>query len=196
MFLYSSYPSIAYGIIFTVSFWAWFLFEMWVYSRDRGKDRPRSAGGGGRVFIAVVLAITLAVNLPRLAPAWDIRSYFVPIFVVGIVLIWAGLLFRFWSVQTLGRLFSTKLVIQQGHQLITQGPYKYLRNPSYTGALVTFAGIGLGTGNWLSFAVMLLMALIVYALRIRVEDRMLSQAFGQEYADYRQRTWALIPFIW
>jgi len=127
---------------------------------------------------------------------FNIQSHFAVYFVFGIVLIWAGILFRFWSIQTLGNFFSTRLIIQESHELITTGPYKYLRNPSYTGALTTFIGFGFGIGNWLSTAVLLFTALITYAWRIRVEDKMLLERFGQTYEDYKKRTWALIPFVW
>ncbi len=196
MFKYSVYPSTAYVIAFAVSFWSWFLFEMWVYSRDRKRPAGSVVRGGGRVFLGLAVGMTLAVNLPALAPLFDVRTGFTIVFVLGIVLIWAGLLFRFWSIQTLGNLFSTRLEIQQGHELVTRGPYKVLRNPSYTGGMITFTGIGLAIGNWLSLAVIVLLTLTMYVLRIRVEGRMLEAAFGQAYTDYKKKTWALIPFIW
>ncbi len=196
MFQYPAYPSATYGAVFAVSFWAWFLFEIWVFARDRGKAQGRSVPGARWMLVAIVVAVTLAVNLPVLAPGFDLRSLFPPVFVAGIVLAWAGIVFRFWAIRTLGDLFSTRLMIQEGHALITRGPYKYVRNPSYTGALLTFVGIGMGIGNWLSLSTLVLMTLIAYILRIRTEDRMLQEAFGQEYAEYQKTTWALIPFIW
>jgi protein-S-isoprenylcysteine O-methyltransferase Ste14 len=54
----------------------------------------------------------------------------------------------------------------------------------------------LGIGNWLSVAILLLLMLILYALRILGEDKMLLEAFGQTYEAYRRKTWALIPFVW
>jgi len=85
---------------------------------------------------------------------------------------------------------------QTGLALITRGFYKHLRNPSNTGAPVTLIGIGLGIGNWLSLAVLLLVALVLYTLRIRTEDKMLADAFGPAYQAYRKRSWALAPFVW
>jgi protein-S-isoprenylcysteine O-methyltransferase len=196
MLRFATYPSLIYAIAFTISFCCWFLFEVWVYSRDRGMARRDSRGSGLTVVIALAIGITLALNMPGIAPVFNIRGHFTVYFVLGIVLLWAGILFRFWSIQTLGRLFSTRLVIQERHQLITTGPYKYLRNPSYTGALVTFIGFGLGVGNWLSAAVLLFAGLMAYVWRIRDEERMLFEQFGQTFEEYKRRTWALIPFVW
>jgi protein-S-isoprenylcysteine O-methyltransferase Ste14 len=80
--------------------------------------------------------------------------------------------------------------------LITGGPYTYLRNPSYTGALITLVGFGFGAGNWLSIIILLAAGLAVYTRRIAVEEQALREQFGKTYEDYRKRTWALIPFIW
>jgi protein-S-isoprenylcysteine O-methyltransferase Ste14 len=196
MLRYAVYPSSIYTIAFTISIWCWLLFEIWVFSRDRGKKEKGSLGGGRWLVVALVIGITLALNMPAIAPMFNVQTHFPIYFVLGIVLIWAGLLFRFWSIQTLGNLFSTRLVIQDRHELITRGSYKYLRNPSYTAALVTFTGIGIAIGNWLSIAALLLTVVPAYALRIRVEDKMLLQAFGPTYEEYKKRTWALVPFVW
>jgi protein-S-isoprenylcysteine O-methyltransferase len=196
MFPFATYPSQIYTAAFTISFWCWLLFEMWVFYRDRGKDRRNAHGGGLGVILAFTIGITLGLNMPRIAPVFDIRDHFAAYFVFGILLMWAGILFRFWAIQTLGKLFSTRLVIQEGHELITTGPYKYLRNPSYTGTLITFVGIGFGIGNWLSIVVLFFTGVITYAWRIRVEERMLLEQFGQAFEDYKKGTWALIPFVW
>jgi protein-S-isoprenylcysteine O-methyltransferase len=196
MFPFAAYPSPIYGIAFTISFWCWFLFEIWVFSRDRGKERAGSRGTGLWFVLALALGITVGFNMPAIAPMFDIQGHFAFLFVLGTVLMWAGMVFRFWSIQTLGSSFSTRLIVQERHELITEGPYEYLRNPSYTGAMITFVGFGFGVENWLSVAVLLLAGPITYALRIKVEERMLLDAFGASYEDYKTRTWALIPFVW
>jgi protein-S-isoprenylcysteine O-methyltransferase Ste14 len=196
MFQSATYPSLIYTVAFTISFGCWLVFEMWVFFRDRGKKMKDTRRGGMGVILGIVIGITLGLNMPNIAPQFDIRDPFAVAFVFGILLMWAGILFRFWAIQTLGKFFSTRLVIQEGHELITTGPYKYLRNPSYTGALITFTGFGFGVGNWLSIAVLLVAVLITYAWRIRVEERMLLEQFGQAFEDYKKGTWALIPFVW
>lgn len=196
MFPFATYPSQVYTIAFTISFWGWLLFEIWVFSRDRGKEKRNSRGSGVEVILAFVIGITIGLNMPRIAPLYNIQSHIAIFFVLGILLIWAGILFRFWSIQTLGRLFSTRLVIQDNHELITTGPYKYLRNPSYTGAMITFIGFGFSVGNWLSIVILFFTGLITYIWRIRVEERMLSEQFGPTFEEYKKKTWALIPFIW
>ncbi len=194
--MFATYPSPIYAIAFSISFGCWLIFEIWVFSRDRGKEKRESRGTGLWVIIALAIGITFGLNMPGIAPMFNFQGHFAVYFAFGIVLIWAGILFRFWCIQTLGSLFSTRLIIQERHELITKGPYKYLRNPSYTGALITLIGFGFGVGSWLSTAVLLLTALITYAWRIRDEETMLLEQFGRTYEDYKKRTWALIPFVW
>jgi protein-S-isoprenylcysteine O-methyltransferase len=196
MFPFATDTPQIYAAVFTISFWCWLLFEMWVFFRDRGKKMKDARGGGMGVILAFTIGITLGLNMPRIAPLFDIHDHFAVYFAFGIALMWAGILFRFWAIQTLGKFFSTKLIIQEGHELIRTGPYKYLRNPSYTGTLITFVGFGFGIGNWLSIVVLFFTALITYAWRIRVEERMLLEQFGGAFEDYKKGTWALIPFVW
>jgi protein-S-isoprenylcysteine O-methyltransferase Ste14 len=194
-----AYPSAIYTLVFSASFWCWIILELWVFFRERGtaRDGSRDRGSTFLVIIALVVGIGLGFNMPRLAPQLNIRSNFAAFFSLGIALIFIGILFRFWAIQTLGRFFRTRVVIQADHQLVTSGPYKYLRNPSYTGILIVLLGLGFGVGNWASILVFFATGVITYGSRIAfVEERALREQFGQEYQDYKKRTWALIPFIW
>ncbi|HEV2416342.1 MAG TPA: isoprenylcysteine carboxylmethyltransferase family protein, partial [Terriglobia bacterium] len=125
-----------------------------------------------------------------------IQTRVAPFFVLGIVLIWGGMLLRIWSISTLGRFFKTTVVIQSDHNLIQRGPYRYLRNPSYTGILITLIGLGLGVGNWLSIVSLFFAGLIGLGRRIHIEEEALCKRFGEEHDEYRKRTWAVIPFVW
>ncbi len=199
MLSFPAYPSTIYAIIFTVSFWSWILFEAWVFARERGaaRDSSRDRGSTFLVILIVFIGVTLAINLPHIEPQLNMRSSFPLFFALGVLLTYAGILFRYWSVRTLGRFFRTRVMIQEQHQLITSGPYKYLRNPSYTAILAVLTGLGFETGNWLSVLALFAASVIAYAWRIaRVEEPALAREFGAEFQAYKKRSWALIPFIW
>jgi len=112
------------------------------------------------------------------------------------MLIWAGLAFRFWAILTLGRFFRVTVLMHDEHRLVTKGPYRLLRHPSYTGSLMTLFGIGLFMNNWISLLAVFAGSLAGYGIRIRVEERALAVRFGDAFARQRARSWAVIPFVW
>jgi protein-S-isoprenylcysteine O-methyltransferase len=184
-----------YQTVFFITLGAWLLFEAWLFLREGGGGKP-AATEARRTITALAIAVALAMNAPGLAPMLDVRHNFAFFFWSGIAVAWWGLLFRIWAVRTLGRYFSTQLVVQPGHELITSGPYQTLRHPSYTGGLMILSGLGVSLGNGLSLAILLGTGLVVYGLRIRREERMLAQALGARYEAFRKHTWAVIPFVW
>lgn len=118
------------------------------------------------------------------------------VFPLALVVVWSGMALRLWAILTLGRFFRTTVVVQEDHVLVQSGPYGMLRNPAYTGALITLAGFGAAIGNWISVALLTAVPLVGYVRRIRVEERALSARFGPTYLAYRKRTWALFPLLW
>jgi protein-S-isoprenylcysteine O-methyltransferase Ste14 len=114
---------------------------------------------------------------------------------VGVVLFAAGSALRIWPVFVLGNRFSGLVAIQPGHQLVTTGVYKMVRNPSYLGLLV-------GTLVWAlafrsSVGILLTLMLIPpLVARMRAEERLLHSHFGGQYDAYRDRTWRLIPGLY
>jgi protein-S-isoprenylcysteine O-methyltransferase Ste14 len=134
-------------------------------------------------------------NTP-LKAATDIPAPALLLDLSGAGLVWLGMALRLSAVLTLGRFFRTSVFVHDDHQLVGHGPYRFLRNPGYTGSLITLAGLGLMLGNWASLAVVLAVMIAAYGLRIRAEERALGGRFGEAYEVYRKGRWALIPPIW
>lgn len=112
---------------------------------------------------------------------------------VGIAgMILAGVL-REWSVLTLGAYFSKVVEIEQGHQLITTGPYQWLRHPAYTGLLLFCTAAALALGTWIGAVLAFVVVFVALRYRIGIEERLLEQTFGDAYHDYAQETWRLFP---
>jgi len=108
----------------------------------------------------------------------------------------AGIVLRQWSVALLGKSFTVDVRVHEGQQVIDRGPYRFVRHPSYTGMLLTFAGIGLALGNWLSLACVLLVPLVGLVLRIRVEERTLLAELGEPYRRFAEGRARLVPHVW
>jgi protein-S-isoprenylcysteine O-methyltransferase Ste14 len=117
-------------------------------------------------------------------------------FALGVVLCWLGLLLRWWSFVTLGKYFTVVLGTSDDQPVVTRGPYRLLRHPSYTALLLIFAGIGLMVGNWVSAAGAVGLLLIAVLYRVRIEERSLNAALGDRYREYAATRARLIPHIW
>ncbi|MBU2768056.1 isoprenylcysteine carboxylmethyltransferase family protein [Acidithiobacillus ferrivorans] len=114
---------------------------------------------------------------------------------VACSLLAAGLLLRSYAVITLKNHFTVDLAIQQGHQLIRHGPYRIVRHPSYTGALLCFSGLALSVGYWGTTLIILIPVISAYIWRITKEEHILTKAFGDIYLEYSSSTYRLVPGI-
>jgi len=116
--------------------------------------------------------------------------------VAGMLVMIDGLVLRWWSVHTLAQFFTVDIAIQPGQTLVRRGPYRLLRHPSYTGALLTVVGFGIGTGAWPAALVAIVPITLAFLHRIRIEERMLADAFPEAWPDYARDTRRLIPYLW
>jgi protein-S-isoprenylcysteine O-methyltransferase Ste14 len=116
--------------------------------------------------------------------------------VIGLILMWAGLALRVWSIATLGAAFRTTVEVDAGQQLVERGPYRLLRHPSYSGVVLLAAGYGVVTGVWPALLVAVIGPTLVLMRRIRVEEKALSETLSDDYRAYQRRTWRLVPWVW
>jgi len=115
---------------------------------------------------------------------------------IGVVLYGIGGVMRMWPVFVLGRRFSGLVAIQQGHTLVTSGPYGIVRHPSYFGLTVMLFGWALAFRSWVG-VILAILTIVPLLARIRAEEELLRTHFGAEYEAYRRRTpWRLIPGIY
>ena len=139
--------------------------------------------------IVCVIAIQWAF-----APAAPVRPAWLPWAGLGVMAI--GIALRCRSIAVLGELHTPNVAIRARHRFIERGPYRYVRHPSYLGALIAFDGFGLALGDWRSVALFVLLMPLPYLFRIREEEAALAAAFGAEYAAYQRRTKRLLPGIY
>ena len=103
-------------------------------------------------------------------------------------------LWLFWrSHADLGQNWSVTLEVRKGHQLVTHGVYRRIRHPMYAAIFLFCLAQGLLLPNWLAGWSALVPFALMYLLRIRREEQMMLQFFGEEYRDYMGRTWRLLP---
>jgi protein-S-isoprenylcysteine O-methyltransferase Ste14 len=112
------------------------------------------------------------------------------------VVVWLGLGVRVWAIAALGRAFRTTVEVESDQAVVTTGPYRWVRHPSYTGLLLIVAGVGLAAGNWLSLAVCLVVPVPAIVRRIRVEELELERVLGDAYRSYASGRARLVPRVW
>lgn len=114
--------------------------------------------------------------------------------VIGVILCVAGIGLAIWARRYLGRNWSGYPTMKVDHELVTSGPYRYVRHPIYTGMLTALLGSSLVVGPaWL---IAFIIFCVVFVWRIRVEERYMMKLFPDQYPAYKARTKALIPFVW
>ena len=187
--------------ILTVTFWiacaAWILPEVvaWRVRRSSDSSQARDHGSLNLIVIlwwgGIAMAVLMSSLLPQGAMSWKRSS----IFLFGICFMLMGVALRWYSAAVLGKYFTFDIAIQSGQPLIEVGPYRYVRHPSYSGALLSLLGFGLVLGNWAGLAAALSCLGSAYFYRIPIEERALSSAFGDAYKQYMNRTWRLVPFL-
>ena len=106
----------------------------------------------------------------------------------------AGLGLRLWAVLTLRERYTRTLLTQEAQAIERGGPYRAVRHPGYLGSLLCLNGVAFTSGSAPVLAASLVATLLGYAYRIRAEDRMLIEALGEPYAQYRREVRALLPF--
>jgi len=115
---------------------------------------------------------------------------------IGVALFICGTILRWYSIIHLGRFFTVDVSIAADHKLIDTGPYRFVRHPSYTGALLAFIGFAMVLRNWAALLVISAPIALAFSYRIKVEERALVEALGDRYRDYMTRTKRLIPFVY
>jgi len=169
------------------------------HHRSTGKDAPREPLP--QLIVQTILGLTgfallgFYVVAPQ-AIAW--ASVPLPGWLrwLGLPLGLAGTALLAWTHLTLDRFFSGTLQIEEGHQLITGGPYRWMRHPMYTALLAVALAWTLLSASLLIGALWLGTMIGLFFTRMPREEAMLLAQFGDDYRAYMKRTGRLLPRLW
>jgi protein-S-isoprenylcysteine O-methyltransferase Ste14 len=115
--------------------------------------------------------------------------------IIGSVITVLGLAGAIWARITLGRNWSGYVTYKEDQDLVTNGPYRFVRHPIYTSMIVMFIGSFLYYGSPI-IAIGSAIAVVVFILRTRKEEAIMIDLFGDKYTEYMKRTKRLIPFVY
>jgi protein-S-isoprenylcysteine O-methyltransferase Ste14 len=172
-------------IVFSIwaAFWIYWLIAAFGAKQSvrTGRCRPP----GVLVIVALVLIRlfhtgTLAVNSPVLKA-------------IGLILFACGLALAIWARVYLGRNWGMPMTQRAEPELVTSGPYRFVRHPIYSGLLLALLGTALATNLYFLVALVIVGAYFVYSAT--VEERTMTNMFPADYPSYKAHTKMLIPFV-
>jgi protein-S-isoprenylcysteine O-methyltransferase Ste14 len=176
---------IAIGVAW-VAFWVYWLAS--AASAKHGTHR----GLAGRVpRLLIIAAAVVLLRFSGLHGSGTIDS--VPLAALGSALFAAGLGLAIWARIHLGRNWGMPMTRKDEPELVTSGPYRFVRHPIYSGILLALLGTALATDLYLLIVCAVMGAYFIHSAR--VEERLMADAFPDAYASYRARSKMLIPFV-
>jgi protein-S-isoprenylcysteine O-methyltransferase Ste14 len=101
-----------------------------------------------------------------------------------------------WAIRVLGKQWSYRAQLVEGHRLVIEGPYRIVRNPIYSGLLGMLVANGVAWSRWEALVAAIAVYLAGTAIRVRSEEALLRGAFGAEFEEYARRVPAVIPWLW
>lgn len=164
--------------------------------RNRGEGKKIVQRQRLAVLLLQVISLAVVIGAPY-SDRWGVATLGEgnAIRYLGLVLFALGFTAMNWAEAILGKQFSVQVTIQEGHTLVTEGLYRYVRHPRYVGIIVCNVGLALVYRSWL--ALVLVAALIgVLLWRIQDEEALMQSEFGMEWQNYSTQSWRLIPFVY
>lgn len=188
-----------FRILFAISF-ILTIGSVTLYRRQAQKGQRFSSEEEGRA-VAIPLRVAGAlmwlypffyIVAPRPWVAWSTVD-------VGALARWLGVVVAFlilpvalWTQRSLGDNVTTTVITREEHELVTAGPYRWIRHPLYTLGLIYFGSLALVSASWFLLVVSTL-SFVMVALRTPIEEEKLIQRFGDEYREYMKRTGRFLP---
>jgi protein-S-isoprenylcysteine O-methyltransferase Ste14 len=178
----------------------WLIYASWallvVYLIVAARGANRDTREHLLQSLGLATALLAAFLLPHLAIFRFVN--FAPVNLalstLGVIVTAAGMAFFVWARQHLGSNWSQTVAVKEGHELVTSGPYRYVRHPMYTGGTVACIGSAITAGG--AFVFLLIFLTPIFVWRIGAEDELLARQFPSEFPAYKARTKRLIPFLW
>jgi protein-S-isoprenylcysteine O-methyltransferase Ste14 len=188
--------SSVHGVPFAVVWLAWLAY--WVVAALNVKRTERRERFAPLILNRAPLVIGALLLAFERQPLHWLSSRFLPLsqafYWIGLFMLVAGLAFAVWARRYLGRNWSGIVTVKQDHELIRSGPYALVRHPIYTGLLFAILGTAVAIGEWRGLIAFVLIT-AGFVIKLRTEEKFMSETFGTQYAHYRAEVPALIPFL-
>lgn len=186
------------SILWQILYTAWFVSEIVIAFATRTRNSSGNVRDRGTLYLlwAVIFSSLFAGIWYSEANGSNLPDNTHWLKTASLLLLVFGLALRWTAVIALGKSFSSNVAIHETQRVRKTGLYRWMRHPSYTGALLIILAVGLHTRNWISFLIIVVAPTAAFLYRIHVEEMALREHFGQEYVEYCRVTKRLIPGIY
>lgn len=184
--------TIAMHTVRTFIFVVWAVF--WIYWLISAMSAKASSARSRRVrpvSLLIIVAAGVAIRLTH--GSSDLGVHSPALETVGVIVFLSGLALAVWARIHLGRNWGMPMTERAEPELVTSGPYRFVRHPIYSGILLGMVGTALATN--LYFLIASALALAYFAYSATVEERLLTDSFPDAYPSYRAHTKMLIPYV-
>lgn len=168
----------------------------WWWSARGNKENRRHESVSSRLAHLLPLAVATLLLVPEHLPLGVLSQPLFPgssmRYWTGVAMVIAGLAFTVWARLHLGRNWSATVTVKRDHELVTDGPYRLVRHPIYTGLILAFIGSALARNEWRGVLAVVIVFVALWR-KLKLEERWMTETFGVAYTRYRERVHALIP---
>lgn len=180
-----------YDFIFITFSILWILEFVFFPKIDKLQERRKST------FLKILYSILTIVFINGILFYFHIgviESKILSVF--ALVFYGGGLLLRYWALILLGKFFSRNVQAHKDQELISTGPYTYIRHPSYLGLFLLTVSIPLYTRNMIVFPLSIIWMFKVLNKRIKEEETLMTQNIGERYSEWKEKRYRFLPFIY
>lgn len=183
-------------IIFIIICWVFYLLYWAVssFSQKSVSEKPKSLR-----FVVVVLVSGISFMLLLVPGYFNLSAILINkswlLEITSMLICASGLAVCIWARINLAGNWSNTLDFKKDHELIRNGPYRFIRHPIYAGQLLTFTGVALALGK-IGGIIGIVIFLVSCLLRIGLEEDLMMKHFPVEYCEYKKKTKALVPYLW
>jgi protein-S-isoprenylcysteine O-methyltransferase Ste14 len=175
--------------------WAWFTIAF-VFRREQGRGpgaRRERISSVGILLQMLAFAAVWMIQRPLPAAGTRLDAFEIARDVLAPVIGFGSVFLGLAAVRTLGKQWSYEARVIEGHELVTQGPYRFVRHPIYTAMLGKLLASNFAFGHWLGLVIAGSIFVVGSLIRIQAEEKLLRETFGTAYAEYAQRVPAFLP---
>jgi len=157
------------------------------------KEKPKTFLQKFPPLVSMLSLVALLLAVFQIGTLDDLEEFNVIRYIgLAVYLIFSWI--QVWSFKTLGDNYSQDVIIKKSHELVTKGPFRFIRHPQYVCQILLDIGAAAATLSYIVGALALI-EIPIYIMRASLEDKLLAKHFAEKFSEYKKKSGFMIPFI-